>query len=217
MVAPLIATIPEALRHWKRVDPRLHAVARKHPPEGFALSRGSSYSTLVASILSQQVSVKAADAMYRKLELACGGRVRPELVAGLSDEALRACGFSTQKRVYVRDLSERALDGRLNFRRFPRLPDEEVIDALTEVKGVGRWTAQMFLLFHLARPDVVAPDDLGLQLSAVEIYGLADAKAGKRFLALQAPVWSPHGSLACLTLWHYRRLRLNGQRAVPAQ
>lgn len=207
MVETLIADLPSALRHWRRADPVLARQAARHPPESHEWARGrrTGFSSLAGAIVGQQVSIAAADTIYRRLALACGGRVTPQGVLRTGPEGLRACGLSTQKTAYVLDLASRVDSGELSFRRLAAAADEEVIESLTEVKGIGRWTAQMFLLFHMQRPDVLAPDDLGLQLAAAALYGISQKEA-KAFLASRGPAWSPYGSLASLTLWHARRV-----------
>lgn len=164
------------------------------------------YDMLVRSILSQQISVAAARTIRTRLKnLLPGGRVRPAAVAALTDEQLQSAGISQQKRAYLQDLTRCALDGTISFRRLARADDEAVIAELVQVKGIGRWTAQMFLLFGLGRPDVFAPDDLGLRNSMIQLYGLPPRP--DRSLLLQiADVWSPWRSIASWYLWRARDL-----------
>lgn len=205
MVAPLLADLPLALKHWKRSDPLLHALAKRHPPGPRGSGRRSAFATLAGSIISQQVSVAAARTIYGRLEAACGGRVTPDRILALPPDALQGVGLSRGKTAYITDLAAKVAAREVDTRRFSRMTDEEVIADLTRVKGIGRWTAQMFLIFHLHRPDVLAPDDLGLQLAAAILYGVP-AKEARALLIARGPSWSPYASLASLTLWDSRRI-----------
>lgn len=192
-----------ALAHWSRADPVLARLARTHAPRTLPRPPEAGFASLVTSLLHQQVSVAAGRSIERKLRRACEGRVTAARIRGLSPTALRACGVSRQKQGYLRDLAAKTLDGSIDFRRLSRHRDEDVVSTLTQVKGIGPWTAKMFLLFHLRRPDVVAHEDLGLQVSVQSVYGIPRSRAA-RFLERKAPVWSPYGSLASLTLWAHK-------------
>ncbi len=128
----------------------------------------------------------------------------------LSDDQLQSVGISLQKRGYLRNLTGHVLDGTVNFRRLARIPDEAVIEELTEVKGVGRWTAQMFLLAGLGRPDIFAPDDLGLKNAMRALYGL-DAKPSTEQLEAIAENWAPYRSVASWYLWRSLDMPLNAE------
>ena len=128
------------------------------------------------------------------------GRITADGVLRLTDEELRAAGISPQKQSYLTDLAEQTMDGRVNFRRLARIEDDRVIDELTQVKGIGRWTAQMFLMFGLGRPDVFAPADLGLQNAIIAIYGLRKRPDERRLNSI-ANNWKPHRSVASWYLW----------------
>lgn len=130
-----------------------------------------------------------------------GRRLSAAGLLELSDSRYQAAGVSRQKRTYLRDLAGRSVDGRLNFRRLPGMADEDVIGELTQVKGVGRWTAQMFLIFGLGRPDVFAPADMGLQNAMRRVYALDDVSAEE--LESIAARWSPCRSVASWYLWRY--------------
>lgn len=156
---------------------------------------------LVDAIASQQLSVKAAATIVGRLErLGADGRPGPEALLATPDEALRACGLSRAKAVYVKDLAAKWLDGTLAPAELPELDDEAVIAHLTAVKGVGRWTAEMILIFVLGRPDVLPVDDLGVRNAVQRAYGLAE-RPGKDELTRLGEPWRPYRSLASRYLW----------------
>src|SRR5829696_2666813 len=128
------------------------------------------FARLVRAIAGQQISTKAAQSIYNRFAELTGDPPTPRRVLKLSDEQIRAAGFSGAKLASVRDLSERALDGRLDLPHLQALPDDEIIDQLVAVRGIGRWTAEMFLMFSLGRPDVLAADDLGVQVAIQRLY-----------------------------------------------
>jgi DNA-3-methyladenine glycosylase II len=168
--------------------------ARGRPPE--------LYGALVRSIAGQQLSVKAAAAIYARLEARFGGRTpTPREILADDPEALRAAaGFSRAKVASLRSLAEHVEDGRLELARLAELADEEVIDELVAVKGIGVWTAQMFLMFTLHRPDVLPVGDLGVRNAARDAYGLEHPPAPAELEALAEP-WRPHRTRASLYLW----------------
>ncbi|MCH2212602.1 MAG: DNA-3-methyladenine glycosylase [Fuerstiella sp.] len=191
----------KAVRHLRRRDsllrPEIDRIGRCS-----LQPRGGRFSLIAGAILSQQISVAAAQTIRRKLQSRLPGRrLSAKELLGLSNADFQACGVSRQKREYLRHLSQHVVDGQLNFRRLVRLPDEEVISELTRVKGIGRWTAQMFLIFGLGRPDVFAPDDLGLRNAMVRIYSLSNPTSDD--LNAVAARWSPHRSVASWYLWRY--------------
>jgi DNA-3-methyladenine glycosylase II len=164
-------------------------------------SRPDAYEALIRAIVGQQLSTKAARTIWaRVLELFDGKTPSPEQVIAADPEALRGAGLSWSKVSYVRDLAERVADGELDLDRLPELPDEEVIEELTAIKGIGQWTAEMFLIFHLGRPDVVSTGDLGIRKAAQIAYGLDEMPAPAE-LERMAEKWRPHRTLACLYLW----------------
>ena len=160
------------------------------------------YGALVRSITGQQLSVKAAASIYgRLLERFDGRTPTPEQILAEDPEALRvACGFSRAKVKYLRSLAEHVLSGELEIDRLSELPDEEVIRELTAVKGIGEWTAHMFLMFTLHRPDVLPVGDLGVRNAAMREYGL-DAPPPAVALQELAEPWRPYRTRACLYLW----------------
>jgi len=189
------------VRHAQRRFDRLRERQRRevraarldHQPDHFA--------ALVKSITAQQLSVKAAKTIYGRIaDLFPGGVPTPEGFAGIDDDALRAAGLSRQKIRYVRDLSAKALDGTLPVDRLSSMADEEAIEAITVVKGLGRWSAEMFLMFRLHRPDVMPVDDLGIVNAMKCAYGLRKKPKPKRMLQI-SDAWRPYRSVACWYLW----------------
>jgi DNA-3-methyladenine glycosylase II len=160
------------------------------------------YGALVRGITGQQLSVKAAASIWRRLLERFDGRTpTPEqILADDPDELRVACGFSRAKVDYLRSLAEHVLSGELELDRLGELPDGEVIRELTAVKGIGEWTAHMFLMFTLHRPDVLPTGDLGVRNAAMRAYELAAPPAAGDLEALAEP-WRPHRTRACLYLW----------------
>jgi DNA-3-methyladenine glycosylase II len=164
-------------------------------------SRPDAYQALARAIVGQQLSTKAAASIWgRVTELFGGGTPSPAQLLEVDGQALRDAGLSWSKVGFLNDLAERVEDGRLDLDRLGALSDEDVIAELTEIKGVGRWTAEMFLIFHLARPDVISTGDLGIRRAAQIAYELDDLP-GPTDLERIAEPWRPHRTLACLYLW----------------
>lgn len=157
---------------------------------------------LVDAIASQQLSVKAAATIVGRLDALTpeGSHPTPAEILAQPDEALRACGLSGAKTRYVKDLASRWVDGSLEPDRLPGMSDEEVVEHLTAVKGIGRWTAEMILIFTLGRPDIFPVDDLGLKVAMQRAYGLAE-RPGKEEMLEIGEAWRPHRSVASLYLW----------------
>lgn len=203
---PLHTLQPAAEKAWKRTDAAMARLSRGHPlpPERVIPAAGDPFAALVRSITHQQVSLAAGESIHAKLKRTLGGKVTPRRVLARSPEDLRAAGLSRSKASYIQDLAARTVAGEVEFGRFPAMADEAIVEELVAVKGIGVWTAKMFLIFHLERPDVSAPEDLGLQVAASRFYGVEPAKA-KAFLAGRADAWRPYNSVANLVLWHARR------------
>jgi DNA-3-methyladenine glycosylase II len=163
---------------------------------------GDHYGALVRAMVSQQLSTSAARSILAKLSARFGGRTpTPREVLADDPEALRAAaGLSRTKVSYLRDLAERIETGRLVLEELDHLPDEQISERLVEVKGVGQWTADMFLIFHLGRPDVLPVGDLGLRRAAMLAYGLRKLPESRRFTTLARP-WRPWRSVASWYLW----------------
>lgn len=200
---PLLRDLAAAIRHWQTTDPVLAGLAKRTPPRPFGDPRRSGFAALVVSLIHQQVSLAAGRSITRKVVAAVGGRITPKAIMAAGSSKLRAAGLSRQKRSYVQDLARRAAVGSVNFRTLGGKSDDDVIEALTRVRGIGTWTAKMFLLGHLARPDVVAPEDLGLRLAFSSAYGVPLRRTAA-LLEEKRAAWRPYGSLACLTLWAHK-------------
>lgn len=215
-----------ARRHLARVDPALAPIVKARPCELPVRSRGGLFRTLVRAITGQQLSGKAAATIFGRLEGALGAvggtaEVGAELRAttppwssddaaawrdaadrllALDDAALRGVGLSAAKAAAIRGLAEAVRAGRLDLAALQRAPDERVIDALTELRGIGRWTVEMLLIFELGRPDVLPVDDLGIRKGAQKIYGLKELPDAAR-LARLAEAWRPFRSIGSFYLW----------------
>ena len=191
-----------AIAHLKTVDPVLgRIIDRVGPCRLEARRTGTHYDALVRSIVFQQLSGKAAGTIHRRFcEIYPGKRPRAEHVLTTRDDALRAAGLSRQKIGYLRDLSARVADRSLPLAHLGRLSDDAIIDHLVQVKGIGRWTVQMFLMFRLGRPDVLPELDLGVQNAIRSAYGLTSRPTPKEVLAIGAP-WRPYASVAAWYLW----------------
>ena len=191
-----------ARRLLLRRDPVLAALIRKHGPCGLAAAqRTDPFSALVRAITGQQLSTKAAATIYARLvALMPGGVPTPKALSALTDEQLRAVGMSRQKGSYFRDLSEKVMSGALPLESLAAMTDEEVIAALTQVKGIGRWSAEMFLMFRLHRPDVLPVGDLGIVNAVRSVYGLRKTPTAERILKI-GEVWRPYRSIASWYLW----------------
>lgn len=164
-------------------------------------SRPDGYQALARAIVGQQLSTKAAASIWgRVTELFGGETPAPSQLLEVDGSELRDAGLSWSKVGFLKDLAERVEDGRLDLARLGELSDEDVVAELTEIKGVGRWTAEMFLIFHLARPDVISTGDLGIRRATQLAYELEDLP-GPTDLERIAEPWRPHRTLACLYLW----------------
>ena len=163
-------------------------------------SRPDAYIALARAIVGQQVSTKAAASIWANFERALGGNPSPKAVVEAETDVLRGAGLSGAKAAYVKDLAGHVVSGELDLEHIAELSDEDVIAALTEVKGIGRWTAEMFLIFHLGRPDVISAGDLGIRRAIEIAYGL-DELPGPTDMERISDPWRPHRTLACLYLW----------------
>ena len=187
-----------AKRALARKDPVMGAIMRSRP-KVFLTRRGEPFLTLARAIAGQQISVKAAQSVWDRLVL-CVGEVTPEKILLKPRTELRACGLSDRKTEYIADLAQHFADGSIHVHRWPEMDDEEIIAELIQVRGIGRWTAEMFLIFNLLRPDVFPLDDLGLQ------KGIRVAYFRKRSVSLKAmrklgESWRPWRSVATWYLW----------------
>ncbi|HET8975741.1 MAG TPA: DNA-3-methyladenine glycosylase [Solirubrobacterales bacterium] len=192
-------------RELMAADPRLAAVMEARgpidPQRDRRASRPDPYVALARAICGQQLSTKAAASIWAKVEAVFGGETpSPQQVIDADPQELRDAGLSWSKVAYFRDLAERVRDGDLDLERLPQLGDEEVIEELTAIKGIGRWTAEMFLIFHLGRPDVLSTGDLGIRKGAQLAHGLEEMPTPDE-LGRMGERWRPHRTLACLYLW----------------
>jgi DNA-3-methyladenine glycosylase II len=211
MASPLT---PDDYRRARRVlmrrDPVLGKAIKQIGPCLLAeRQRKDHLSALVGSIVSQQLSTKAAATIFGRLVALFPNNVipGPEAIAALDDQTLRSVGLSGQKVSYLRDLCARLADGRLVLDDLGALDDEEVIARLVAVKGFGRWTAEMFLMFRLHRPDVLPVGDLGIVNAVQKLYGLRKRPDPKRLVKLGEP-WRPYRSVACWYLWQSLRIEI---------
>jgi DNA-3-methyladenine glycosylase II len=187
-----------AKRALARRDPVMAAIMRARPRVHLA-RRGEPFMTLARAIVGQQISVKAAQSVWDRL-VACVPEVTPAGVLARAPRSLRACGLSDRKTEYIVDLAQRFADGLVHPLRWPEMTDEDVIADLVQVRGIGRWTAEMFLIFNLLRPDVFPLDDLGLQAALRRHYfnGRKGSLARMRRLGAE---WAPWRSVATWYLW----------------
>lgn len=198
--------VASAVEHLRSADATLGRHIERVGPFTLRMHRDR-FGLLVRSILSQQISTKAARAIRQKLEaLTRGAGLTPQALAALTESQMRAAGLSAQKARYLHDLSARVLDGRLELSRLHHLPDEAVIAELVAVKGIGRWTAQMFLMFALGRLDVFPEDDLGLRAAIRELYGLPASAERRHFQQIAAP-WRPYSTIASWYVWRWSDLK----------
>jgi DNA-3-methyladenine glycosylase II len=187
-----------AKRALARSDPVMAAIMRRHPRVHLA-PRGDPFHTLARAIVGQQISVAAAQSVWNRFSVLVSV-VSPEGVLKAKARELRACGLSERKVEYISDLARRFADGHVHVHKWPAMGDEDVIADLVQVRGIGRWTAEMFLMFNLLRPDVFPLDDLGLQ------KGLRLAYHGGRKVSLatlrrRGETWRPWRSVATWYLW----------------
>jgi DNA-3-methyladenine glycosylase II len=192
-------------RNLMRADKVIRRLMEERGPIDTGIDRRGSrpdpWEALARAIVGQQLSTKAARSIWERLIGQFGGKLpTPEQLLRKRRDTLRRAGLSNAKVGFLRDLAERVKDGRLDLGRLKRLPDADVIAQLLEVKGIGRWTAEMFLIFHLGRPDVVSVGDLGIRRAVQLAYGMKDLP-GPEELTKLAEEWRPHRTLACLYLW----------------
>ena len=184
-----------------RIEPAFGRVIAANGPPAPRISEPG-YATLLRTIVGQQVSVASAAALWRKLDAALGGRAGdPAMLAAATDEALRAAGMSRQKMGYARSLSGLVLSGELDLAALPA-DDEEAIARLVQVKGIGRWSAEIYLLFAEGRSDIWPAGDLAVQIAIGRMLGLPERPSEKAVRAL-AEAWRPHRGAAAILAWHH--------------
>lgn len=189
-----------AAQHFKRHDSVMFRLAETFgvspltPKDDFFLS-------LCESIVSQQLSVKASDTIFKRFLALVPHGLNPENILSLDHAILRTCGLSNAKTVYIKDLALCVHTGRLQLEILPRMNDEEVIHQLTQVKGIGRWTAEMFLMFALGREDIFSYGDLGLRNAIGKLYEISEKKRTQAHLEPLVNAWSPYRTHAARLLW----------------
>jgi len=192
-------TMRKAILHLKKSDPILRAIIERVGP--YKIEYGEpTFHSLAESILYQQLNGKAAVVIFNRFIEQTGDPVTPEGILKLSDAQMRAVGLSKQKTAYLRDLAQKTKDGLLNFERLGDMSNEEVIEHLTQVKGIGVWTAHMFLMFTLRRPDILPTGDYGIQAAMKKHYRKRKWPKPKDMEKI-AKSWAPYRSVACWYLW----------------
>ena len=187
-----------AKRALAKRDPVMGKIMRAHP-KIFLARRGEPFLTLARAIVGQQISVKAAQSVWDRV-VACVGEVTPQSVLAKQRPVLRACGLSDRKTEYIADLAQHFADGSIHVHKWPQMSDEEIIAELVQVRGIGRWTAEMFLIFNLLRPDVFPLDDLGLQ-KGIRVSYFANRKVALSTMRRLGESWRPWRSVATWYLW----------------
>jgi len=190
----------KAIIHLKKADPVMRAIIERVGAYRIE-HRDPSFETLVRSIVYQQLSGRVASVILgRLIALLPSGEVTPEAILKLTPARMRKAGLSKQKTAYIRDLARKTLKGHVRFETLPDLPDHEVIEHLTQVKGIGVWTAHMFLIFALRRPDILATGDLGVRVAIRKAYQLEELPLPKQVEEM-AVAWRPYCSVAVWYLW----------------
>jgi len=189
----------KAKRALARRDPVMGAIMRAHP-KVFMMRRGEAFMTLARAICGQQISVKAAQSVWNRVCICLQQDITPKAVVAANRKSLRACGLSDRKTEYIADLAQHFVDGKIHERDWPRMADEEIIAELTDVRGIGRWTAEMFLMFNLLRPDVFPLDDLGLQ-KGIRVAYFRNRKVSLKTMKKLGDRWRPWRSVATWYLW----------------
>ena len=190
----------KAKAHLKKSDGTMAKLVSRLPKEGRTLSKNH-FESLVTAIIYQQISGSAGDSIFRKFKGLYGGKTpTPKVFLSTKEAVVRKAGISPQKYSYLKDLSERIEDGRLELKKFHDMDDAAVVEELDEVRGIGRWTAEMFLMFTLGRSDVLPVDDLGLKKGLMKAYSLKKMPDEAKFRKM-AEKWHPYCTIASLCLW----------------
>jgi DNA-3-methyladenine glycosylase II len=193
----------EACKHLAKRDRVLRKIIQKAGPDRLQ-SRGDAFTTLARSIAGQQISVKAAQAVWDRFAALVGARpgeaIAPGTVSDLPADALRGVGFSARKVEYLRDMAAHFTDGRVDTTLWAAMGDEDIIDQLVAIRGVGRWTAEMFLIFHLLRPNVLPVDDLGL-IKGISVNYFSGEPVSRAEAREVGEAWAPYRSVATWYIW----------------
>lgn len=189
----------KAVDHLRKSDPILREIIESVGPCRMSFGPPEFHS-LAESIVYQQLNGKAAETIFKRFVALAGDPVLPECILKLSDAQLRSVGLSKQKSSYLKDMAQRASRGELDFARLPAMTDDQVIEHLTQVKGVGVWTAHMFLMFTLKRPDVLPTGDYGIRAAMKKHYKKRKMPTPEQMQKI-AKTWSPYRSVACWYLW----------------
>jgi DNA-3-methyladenine glycosylase II len=189
----------KAINHLKKCDPVLRGIIERVGPFRMQYSVPQ-FSSLAEAIVYQQLNGKAAETIFKRFAALAGDPLTPEGILKLSDEQLRGVGLSKQKSAYLKDLAAKTAAGVLDFAKLPELPDEEVIEHLTQVKGIGVWTAHMFLIFSLRRLNVLPTGDYGVQMALKRHYRKRKLPKPKDMEKI-ARAWEPYRSVACWYMW----------------
>lgn len=198
-----------ALAHFRRHDPVLYTAARRWHgmlPQELAAKRTrvALFAALVSIVISQQLGVKAADSIYRRVKEACDGRITPESVKKVSVERIRAAGLSGAKIRAIKGIADAVASGDLDLLSLKKEPAPTAHEALRSLWGLGPWSAEMFLMFAVGHPDIFSPGDLGLVRGVERIYGFSREKITRASLLTISEKWAPYRTFACLLLWRSR-------------
>jgi len=189
----------KAVLHLSQSDPVLRAIMKRVGP--YRMEYGDpEFHSLAEAIIYQQLNGKAAVTIFKRFAALAGEPLTPEGILKLSEEQLRSVGLSKQKSSYLRDLAAKTHEGKLDFGRLPKLSDDEVIEHLTQVKGIGVWTAHMFLMFALRRPNVLPTGDFGVRMAMKKYYKKRKLPKPAQMEKI-AKAWEPYRSVACWYLW----------------
>lgn len=179
-------------------DPILNQLIDKYPAPNFTDKSNFLFENLIESIISQQLSIKASDTIFKRFkDLFLTNFPTPQEVLAIDDQSLRDCGISFQKISYIKSIADAFLSDLIDIQKIRDMTDEEVIQSLTQIRGVGKWTAEMILIFTLKRPDVFSIGDLGLRKAITALYGITDREK----MVQLATSWSPNRSTASWYLW----------------
>jgi DNA-3-methyladenine glycosylase II len=189
----------KAITHLKKADPVLRTIIERVGPCRMEFGPAD-FASVAESIVYQQLNGKAAETIFDRFAALAGEPITPKGILKLSDAQLRSVGLSKQKSTYLKDLAAKTAEGLLDFSRLPELPDEEVIEHLTQVKGIGVWTAHMFLMFSLGRPNILPTGDYGIQTAVKKHYRKRELPKPKEMEKI-ARAWKPYRSIACWYLW----------------